>query len=115
MSAIEDGPDNASFISSDSTGEMCMICFTELHSMHELACCDKLICTVCVTNWINKQPIKDSLCVFCKKPNYIFQHSYIDLDDYEESGCYSHVFTCIMICSISVLCAGVVYIFTFGM
>ena len=97
MSMVDD---NTDLILHNSTGETCMICFTDLYSIHELTCCKKIICTVCVTNWITKQPIKDNLCVFCKKPNYIFQHTYINLDEDKRVGCYSHVLTCLMIVTV---------------
>ena len=119
---LADERDNSSFISIDSIEEMCMICFTNLYSMHELTCCKKKICTNCVKEWIKKQPINDNLCVFCKKPNYVFKYSYINLEQDEYSVCpaqcqahwdCNYICTCIILCSMLITCAAVIYFFTF--
>lgn len=108
-----DERDNISFISNSSTEDMCMICFTNTYSIHDLTCCNKRICTNCVTNWMKKQPVQDSLCVFCKKPNYIFKHTYIDLDEDTLQVVYNPVYTTMILCSIVILCASAIYFFSF--
>ena len=103
--------DNISFISCDSTEDMCMICFTNTYSIHDLTCCNKRICTNCVTNWMKKQPVQDSLCVFCKKPNYIFKHTYIDLD--EENEVHNPSCTLLFLAIIILLCVTGIYFYSF--
>ena len=108
-----DERDNVSFISNSSTEDMCMICFTNIYSIHDLACCNKIICTNCVTNWIKKQPLQDSLCVFCKKPNYIFKHTYIYLEEDVPLVIYNPVYTAMILCSIFIFFAAGIYFFSF--
>ena len=112
MNASEER-DNISFISNSSTEDMCMICFTNHYSIHELACCSKIICTNCVTNWVKKQPIHDSLCVFCKKPNYIFQHSYIYLEEDAPPVMNNPIYTSVVLFAVFLLGAAAIYFFSF--
>jgi len=102
-----DNINNLSFVSIDSTEDMCLICFTNQYTIHELKCCKKLICTNCVKEWVNKQPLRDSLCVFCQRPNYIFQQPYISLDQEE----YRYNCICIFLCTMLLLCGAIIYIF----
>jgi len=111
---LTDSSDNASFISSDSNEYVCMICYMNNYSMHDLTCCNKIICTECVTNWQKKQPIQDSLCVFCKKPNYIFQHFNINLEEEEDiPSIYNQICMGMLLCSILGFFAVGIYFFSF--
>ena len=107
-----DERDNISFISNSSTEDMCMICYTNTYSIHDLTCCNKSICSYCVTTWMKKQPVQDSLCVFCKKPNYIFKHTYI-LEEDTLQVVYNPIYTTMILCSIVILCTSAIYFFSF--